>query len=187
MQWRTARRPGSPTVMAVTTDVPWCPRPRLSVLGLTLQAKWQPTTCNDQAKHHRLGHGNDHIDSGTASLAAHAHESRTAKYRASGRPPSCRRPQRHASVVHTLISGMATASASARGNTRRKPCAMPMTRMASSSSVTRITPICAVMAEPERPAISTAASTGRARGSGHCPRMSTIKVSAPKVMRAAAT
>ena len=37
---------------------------------------------------------------------------------------------------------------------------MPITRIASSSSVTRITPICAVMAEPERPAIRIAASTG---------------------------
>jgi hypothetical protein len=54
--------------------------------------------------------------------------------------------QQRGQVVHTLISGM-TMAASAH----HQAMAMPMTRIASSSSVTRITPICAVMAEPERP------------------------------------
>ena len=35
-----------------------------------------------------------------------------------------------------------------------------MTSSASSSSVTRITPSCAVIADPERPATRIAASTG---------------------------
>ena len=69
---------------------------------------------------------------------------------------------------------MATASAIARGITSRKPCGMPMTRMASSSSVTRITPICAVMAEPERPAIRMAASTGPSSRISEMPRMLTM-------------
>ena len=69
-------------------------------------------------------------------------------------------PSSATTVVHTLMSGIASANASARGITSRKPCAMPMTRMASSSSVTRMTPICAVMAEPERPATKMAASMG---------------------------
>ena len=60
-------------------------------------------------------------------------------------------PARAHSVVQTLISGIAIASAIARGITSRKLCEMPITRIASSSSVTRITPICAVIAEPERP------------------------------------
>jgi hypothetical protein len=37
---------------------------------------------------------------------------------------------------------------------------MPIVDSASISSVTRITPIWAVIAEPERPATSTATSTG---------------------------
>ena len=69
-------------------------------------------------------------------------------------------PNRAAMVVHTVSNGMTSASAMARGSTRRAPRGMPITRMASSSSVTRITPIWAVMAEPERPAIKMAASTG---------------------------
>ena len=56
---------------------------------------------------------------------------------------------------------------------------MPSTRMASSSSVTRITPICAVMLEPERPATSTAASSGPSSRISDSPRMFTMKVSAP--------
>ena len=44
--------------------------------------------------------------------------------------------------------------------TRRKPCEMPITRIASSSSVTRMTPSCAVIEEPERPATRIAASIG---------------------------
>ena len=83
------------------------------------------------------------------------------------------------SVVQTLMSGMASASASARGSTSRKPCGMPITRMASSSSVTRITPICAVMAEPDRPATRMAASMGPSSRISEMPRMLTMKASAP--------
>ncbi len=54
-----------------------------------------------------------------------------------------------------------------------------MTRMASSSSVTRITPICAVMAEPERPATRMAPSMGPSSRISEMPRMLTMKVSAP--------
>ena len=88
-------------------------------------------------------------------------------------------PNRAATVVQTLISGITTASASARGITSLKPRGMPMTRMASSSSVTRITPICAVMADPERPAIKIAASTGPSSRISEMPRMLTMKASAP--------
>ena len=78
-----------------------------------------------------------------------------------------------------LPRAMAMAIAMARGNTRRKPWAMPMTRIASSSSVTRITPICAVMDEPERPAIRIAASIGPSSRIKAMPRMLTMKASAP--------
>ena len=81
--------------------------------------------------------------------------------------------------VQTLISGIAMASASTRGSTRRKPCEMPITRIASSSSVTRITPICAVMAEPDRPATSTAARIGPSSRISDSPRILTMKVSPP--------
>jgi hypothetical protein len=77
-------------------------------------------------------------------------------------------------VVQTLISGMASASARARGSTSRNPRAMPITCIASSSSVTRITPIWAVMAEPERPAIRMAASIGPSSRISANPRMLTM-------------
>ena len=83
-------------------------------------------------------------------------------------------PISEASVVHTDSSGMAIASAMARGSTRRKPAGMPSTRRASNSSVTRMTPICAVMAEPERPAISTAANSGPSSRISARPRMLTM-------------
>ncbi len=83
-------------------------------------------------------------------------------------------PIRPASVVHALMSGMANISAMARGITSRKLCEMPITRMASSSSVTRITPICAVMAEPERPAIRMAASMGPSSRIRAMPRILTM-------------
>ncbi|MNM74743.1 hypothetical protein D3C81_865080 [compost metagenome] len=53
--------------------------------------------------------------------------------------------------------------------------------MASSSSVTRITPICAVMAEPDRPAIRIAASTGPSSRITAMPRILTINVLAPNM------
>ena len=43
---------------------------------------------------------------------------------------------------------------------------MPITSIASSSSVTRITPSCAVIEEPERPATRIAADEARAVGAG---------------------
>ena len=88
-------------------------------------------------------------------------------------------PPRAASVVHKLIKGMATASAMARGMTSLKPWRMPMTCMASSSSVTRITPICAVIAEPERPATKMAASSGPSSRIKEIPKIFTMKASAP--------
>ena len=50
-------------------------------------------------------------------------------------------PSSETMLVHMTSNGMAMPSASTRGSTIRKPCGMPMTCMASSSSVTRITPI----------------------------------------------
>ena len=89
------------------------------------------------------------------------------------------KPSKAASVVHTATKGMATAMAKVRGITSRNPLGMPMTRMASSSSVTRMTPICAVIAEPERPATRIAASTGPSSRISDMPRMLTMKLSAP--------
>ena len=74
---------------------------------------------------------------------------------------------------------MAIASAITLGRISRKPCEMPITRIASNSSVTRITPICAVMAEPDRPATRMAASTGPSSRMMAIPRMLTMKMLAP--------
>ena len=57
---------------------------------------------------------------------------------------------------------------------------MPITRIASSSSVTRITPICAVIAEPERPATRIAESTGPSSRITDSPRILTMYWFAPK-------
>ena len=51
--------------------------------------------------------------------------------------------------VQNETSGSAHASASTRGSTRRAVTEMPITDSASTSSVTRITPSCAVIDEPE--------------------------------------
>ena len=59
------------------------------------------------------------------------------------------------------------------------PRETPMVASASISSVTRITPICAVIAEPERPATSTATNTGPSSRMMLMPRMFTMNVSAP--------
>jgi hypothetical protein len=56
---------------------------------------------------------------------------------------------------------------------------MPITLIASSSSVTRITPICAVIDEPERPATRMAASMGPSSRIRATPRMLTMYASAP--------
>ncbi|EDS99887.1 hypothetical protein BamIOP4010DRAFT_6595 [Burkholderia ambifaria IOP40-10] len=77
-------------------------------------------------------------------------------------------------LVHITSSGIATPSASTRGRISRSPCGMPITRIASSSSVTRITPICAVIAEPERPATRIADSTGPSSRITDSPRMFTM-------------
>ncbi|MCY1307353.1 hypothetical protein D9M68_845560 [compost metagenome] len=81
--------------------------------------------------------------------------------------------------VHSTSSGMVTASATTRGRIRRCPCEMPMTSIASSSCVTRMTPICAVIAEPERPATRMAASTGPSSRTIDTPSRRTMKRSAP--------
>ncbi|MNS95537.1 hypothetical protein D3C72_1298040 [compost metagenome] len=62
--------------------------------------------------------------------------------------------------VQMTSRGMEMARASTFGMIRRKPCEMPITSMASSSSVTRMTPSWAVMDEPERPATRMAANKG---------------------------
>ena len=61
-------------------------------------------------------------------------------------------PTSAAMSVQNETSGSATASASTRGSTRRVVTETPITESASTSSVTRITPSCAVIADPERPA-----------------------------------
>ncbi|KAG1387532.1 hypothetical protein G6F58_013639 [Rhizopus delemar] len=81
--------------------------------------------------------------------------------------------------VHSTSSGIVTASASTRGRISRWPCEMPMTSIASSSCVTRITPIWAVMADPDRPATRMAASTGPSSRTMDTPSSRTMKRSAP--------
>ena len=80
-----------------------------------------------------------------------------------------------------MSSGIAIASAIIFGSTSRSVCGMPMTASASSSSVTRMTPICAVIAEPERPATRIAASTGPSSRMIAMPSRLTMKMSAPKL------
>ena len=81
--------------------------------------------------------------------------------------------------VQNVTSGSATASASTRGSTRRAVTEMPITESASTSSVTRITPSCAVIAEPERPAEMIDASIGPSSRSTPTPTMLITSRSAP--------
>jgi hypothetical protein len=78
-------------------------------------------------------------------------------------------------------SGIATARARTFGRIRRWLRDTPMVASASISSVTRMTPIWAVIAEPERPATSTATSTGPSSRTMLMPSRLTMKTSAPKV------
>ena len=103
------------TVMDVTTDAV-VPCPRLSVLGFTRRPKWQatsainsPNTTDLDVASHKLATctapGSELMNyDGVMPMAAVA----------ASMPPS-----NAASVVHTLISGITMASASARGMTSR--------------------------------------------------------------------
>src|SRR3990172_5926357 len=143
-------------VIEVTTELV-VPMPRLSVLGCTRRPKWQAMRAMSAPNTTPLPIASQRLTVGTAP----------------GRPmknectliPSCvlaasAPPIRAMPEVHRINSGIAIASATILGRIRRTVCGMPITDSASSSSVTRITPSCAVMAEPERPATSTAAITG---------------------------
>lgn len=88
-------------------------------------------------------------------------------------------PSNAMASVHNTINGIDTASASSFGRINRNVCGMPITAIASSSCVTRITPSCAVIAEPERPATKIAASTGPSSRITLMPRMLMINASAP--------
>ncbi|OPZ04882.1 MAG: hypothetical protein BWZ09_01499 [Alphaproteobacteria bacterium ADurb.BinA305] len=90
-------------------------------------------------------------------------------------------PKRAIAEVHNTSSGIARESATTLGSTRRRLRETPIAASASISSVTRITPSCAVIAEPERPATSTDTSTGPSSRMMPMPRMLTMKASAPKV------
>jgi hypothetical protein len=72
------------------------------------------------------------------------------------------------------------------GRTRRWLRETPIVARASISSVTRMTPIWAVIAEPERPATSTATSTGPSSRTMLMPSRLTMKTSAPKVFSCSA-
>ena len=69
-------------------------------------------------------------------------------------------------------------SATTLGRMMRTVREMPMVARASISSVTCMTPIWAVMADPERPATSTATRTGPSLRMIEMPRMLTMKVGA---------
>jgi hypothetical protein len=83
--------------------------------------------------------------------------------------------------VQTTNSGIEMARASTFGRISRKPCEIPMTSIASSSSVTRMTPNCAVIDEPERPATRIAASKGPNSRITLMPRMFTRYMSPPNM------
>ncbi len=70
-------------------------------------------------------------------------------------------------------------SARTFGITSRNVREMPMTARASSSCVTRITPICAAMDAPDLPATRIAASIGPSSRSTPMPSMGTMSKSAP--------
>src|SRR6185369_14725407 len=157
-------------VIEVTTEAV-VPTPRLWVLGWTRRPKWQPTSAI------RMPNTTDLLLARISVFRCTAPGSALMKnvgVMPSDTSEASMPPARAHKVVHTLISGMATASAMARGITSRKLCEMPITRMASSSSVTRITPICAVIAEPERPAIRMAASIGPSSRISPIPRILTM-------------
>ncbi len=69
-------------------------------------------------------------------------------------------PTSAAAIAQTETNGIATARPTTLGNTRREIGEIPMVIIASISSVMRMTPICAVMAEPERPASRMATRSG---------------------------
>jgi hypothetical protein len=77
---------------------------------------------------------------------------------------------------------MAMVSATTLGKIRRSPRGTPMVASASISSVTRITPSCAVIAEPERPATRMATSTGPSSRTMPRPMILTMKMSAPNCL-----
>ena len=84
-------------------------------------------------------------------------------------------------TINAFASGWeASDSAITLGSTSRMLRATPIVASASISSVTRMTPICAVIAEPERPATSTATNTGPSSRTIETPRILTINKSAPK-------
>jgi len=74
---------------------------------------------------------------------------------------------------------MDTVKAATLGSTTRMVRDTPRVISASISSVTRITPIWAVMADPERPATSTATSTGPSSRMMLIPKIFTMNRSAP--------
>lgn len=81
--------------------------------------------------------------------------------------------------VQNATSGNATANASTLGSTSRVVIEIPITESASTSSVTRITPSCAVIADPERPAEMIEASIGPSSRITPTPTMLITSRSAP--------
>ena len=103
---------------------------------------------------------------------------------ARGGMPSVKRetssaPASAARSVQNVTSGSAIASAITFGSTSRVRTETPMTCSASISSVTRITPSCAVIAEPERPAAMIEASIGPSSRTTPTPTMLMTSRSAP--------
>ncbi len=121
------------------------PSPRLCEFALMRKPKWQPTMRDQHAERHAFAkpdpqvRDRHHARQRTEEIT---HVDAQHDFAASAPPASA------TMLVHITSSGIAMPSASTRGRISRKPCGMPITRIASSSSVTRITPICAVIAEP---------------------------------------
>ena len=84
-------------------------------------------------------------------------------------------PPKSAIISATNMSiGMAIISAMIRGSTKNAKGSKPIVRMASSSCVIFIEPICAANAEPLRPAMTMAVITGASSRNIEMPSISTM-------------
>ena len=169
-------------VIDVTTELV-VPMPRLSVLGSTRRPKWQATSAISAPNTMPLPIASQRLTVGTAAGRPRMKELMLIPSCASAAiaPPINAMPE-----VHRISSGIAIASATIFGRISRTVCGMPITERASSSSVTRITPSCAVIADPERPATSTDAITGPSSRMMPMPRRLMMKILAPNAFSCSA-
>src|SRR5574343_1952215 len=165
-------------VIAVTTALVVL-ADRLSVFGLTCRPKWQATTAMTKPNTTPLLKPMTRLATGTARgrLSRKYTSDKSSCNKAASMPPNSATAD-----VHSTSSGNATVRPIILGKTTRRLREIPIVDKASISSVTRITPICAVMADPERPATSTATSTGPSSRMIETPRILTMNASAPKLL-----